>query len=504
MATERVGIIGAGISGIAHADVLTRLGYQVTLFERAARLGGVWAHSYPGVSLQNSALQYRVSSKPWHGDNERHPTGAEILTYLNELVQERGFDLRLEHEVVSAREAEGGGWQLQVRGPAGEVQAERFDRLVVSVGQYTEGKHRPSFPGQEQFTGAVLTERDVHDLARFDGKRVVVLGFGKSALDMATAAAKRAAAVHHVFRTPRWTIPRWIFGVHYTRLLFNRFGSVMMPAWTHPTAVERALHRQRFVIDGFWSGLRALFAFIARRQAGPAGAERVAKVLPTHPLVPDLRSAAALAPDDYYGLIGSGAIEPHQAEIAAFTPAGVRLSDGTELDADVVVLSVGSEPPRFPFLSDAHRALLESEPDGVQLYRHVVHPRIPTLAFAGFNHGFMHVPAAELGALWLAATWRGELELPPVDEMERAVEHIRDWKRANTTFEPSRSCAVSTRYQQYLDVVLQDLGLSPYRKLPNVVAEVFARYGADDYAGVVDEYLRRGPRAPRRPVPLPT
>jgi hypothetical protein len=126
------------------------------------------------------------------------------------------------------------------------------------------------------------------------------------------------------------------------------------------------------------------------------------------------------------------------------------------------------------------------------------------VGFAGFNHGFMHVPAAEIGALWLAALWRDELELPPLEQMERDVAHVQAWKRAHIHFESSRSCAVNTRFQQYLDIMLADLGISPYRKLPNVLAEAFSAYRPADYADVVDEFLARRPAPSRRPVALAT
>ena len=498
-------IIGAGISGIAYADVLGRCGFEPVLFERAPRVGGVWERAYPEVSLQNSRDEYHLSSFPWPSPPTLHPTGAEIRRYLEEAVRARKLDVRLSHEVVSARAA-GGGWDLAVRRD-GETQAHRFDRLVVSIGQYSEGKHRPVLAGEETFSGRVLTERDVKDLSIFDGRRVVVVGFGKSALDMACFAAGRGAEVHHVFRTPRWTLSRSILGLHFTRLLFNRFGSVMMTSWTHPTAIERGMHRAKPIIQGFWSGLQALFRSIIRkagRGAGDGAMARLDAVTPSHALITDLRSATALAPDDYYRLVATGRIQPHRAEVGELSSDGLTLSTGEALKCDLVMLSVGSRPPSFPFLADEARALLESEPDGAQLYRHLIHPRMPDVGFAGYNHSFMHVPGVEVGALWLAALWRGELTLPPVEEMEAAVEHIRAWKRANITFEPSRSCAVSTRFQQYLDILLQDLGVSPYRKLPNIFAEIFARYNAADYAGVVDEYLARPPRSPRRPVPLPT
>lgn len=504
---KRVAIIGAGISGLAHADVLERCGFAVALFERAPRLGGVWATAYPAVSLQNTWWGYHLSSFPWPFVPDEHPTGAQILQYIEALVEARKFDVRLSHEVVSARQASDGGWTVVARSVEGE-KTEHFDHLVVSVGQYSEGKHTLELDGASSFSGTILTERELGDVSRFDGKRVVVVGFGKSALDMATFAAGRAAAVHHVFRTARWTLPRSIFGVHYTKLLFNRFGSVMMTGWTHPTAVERFLHRRKSFVGSFWRMLERAFTRIIRREGsghGPAGNARIAAVLPEHPLLPDLRSAAALASPGYYRQVGAGAIEPHRGDVVGLYEGGVRLSNGKELAADVVVLSVGSRTPCFPFLDENARTLLEAEDDGVQLYRHVVHPRLPTtLGFGGFNHGFMHVPAAEIGALWLAALWRGELVLPPIADMERDIEHVRAWKRENIHFEPSRSCAVNTRFQQYIDIMLADLRLSPYRKLPNLFAEVFAPYRPSDYAGVVDEHLKQPRRQPLVPVALPT
>ncbi|HND34608.1 MAG TPA: NAD(P)/FAD-dependent oxidoreductase, partial [Myxococcota bacterium] len=207
---KTVAIIGAGISGLAHADVLQRCGFQVQLFERDSRVGGVWARAYPGVSLQNSAPQYHLSDRPWPFTPDEHPTGAQILRYLEELVVARKLQVHLKHEVLQARERAEGGWRLEIRGPEGE-RTEDFDHLIVSIGQYTEGKNRPKLPGEESFGGQVITERDVHDLSVFSGKKVVVVGFGKSALDMACFAAAQKATVAQVFRTPRWTLPRTIF-----------------------------------------------------------------------------------------------------------------------------------------------------------------------------------------------------------------------------------------------------------------------------------------------------
>ena len=112
--------------------------------------------------------------------------------------------------------------------------------------------------------------------------------------------------------------------------------------------------------------------------------------------------------------------------------------------------------------------------------------------------------AAELGALWLAAVWRGDLELPTAAQQRECIEQIRSWKREHVQFEPSRSCAVSTRFQQYIDAILIELGQTPYRKLPNPFAEIFARYGGSDYSGIVERVRNEPPPEPRQCHPFIT
>jgi hypothetical protein len=222
-----------------------------------------------------------------------------------------------------------------------------------------------------------------------------------------------------------------------------------------------------------------------------AAQERLKTLIPEHKILMDFRSSGALGPENYYPLVAEGKILPYRSEIECFSHETVQLKNGLVIPCDMVVLSTGYRTPAFPFLPGKYRAILEAENDGPQLYRHLLHPRIPRLAFAGFNHGYMHVPAAEIGTQWLCATLCGELELPSAEEMERSIEYVRKWKRANIKFENARSCAVSTRFQQYIDILLKELEVSPYRKLPNLLAELFSRYEASDYKGIYEEYERK-------------
>jgi hypothetical protein len=504
---SRIAVIGAGISGIAAANILRKNGFVPVIFEKFDRIGGVWATAYPEVRLQNIYTQYHLSDFDWPFKPELHPTGEQIMRYLSAAVQHHRLEIRLNHEILETKE-QPEGWSVRYRNREG-VHEEPFPYLLLAAGQYTDGKNTPQFLDQEQFMGNIFTERDVSSLDVFHGKRVVVVGYGKSALDMATLAAERSREVHHVFRDANWLIPEWILGAHFTYALFTRFGNVMMTSWAQPTAIERFLHNNlKFVISGFWDLIQSIVRYqLIRNGRGKdeAAQKRLKTLIPEHKILMDFRSSGALGPENYYPLVAEGKIFPYRSEIECFSRDAVQLKNGQVIACDVVVISTGYLTPAFPFLPDKYRLLLEAEKDGVQLYRHMLHPHIPRLAFAGFNHGYMHIPSVEIGTQWLCAYLRGELELPSTEEMERSIEHIRRWKRDNIKFEKARSCAVSTRFQQYIDILLMELKVNPYRK-SNPIAELFSRYEASDYHGIFEEYERARTKrtGPLKTLPLHT
>lgn len=484
-----------------------RYHHEVVIFERSSSFGGVWAQTYPQVRLQNTAEHYHICDFPWPFPPDEHPTGEQIQRYLQAVVDDFGPDIRLQHEITALREQDG-GWLVEGRTPHGPI-SERFDYAVVASGQFTQDKPQLALPGQERFAGAVLTERDIRDLDILANKDIVIVGFGKTAVDMASFAAERGARVHHVFRDPRWLLPRRIMGLHFKHFLFNRMSTLMIPSWVHPTPAERFLHeRMQPVVSSFWQ----MVSFVLRMQAGlhgfyrdPEVRRRLELLVPEQSIAFQMRSALAVLPEPYIPAVVQGRILPYRAELAGFDESGVELDDGRTIACDMVMLAVGSKSPQYPYLPQHYQDLLGHEEDGVQLYRHILHPRIPRIAFPGCNHSFLHVPTIMVSMLWLCAQLRDEIELPEPAQMEASIERIRDWKRANALFEPTRSSAVSTRFHQYLDVLLGDLGVRPYRK-SNPLAELLVAYTAGDYGGVFDEYdrVRKHRAGVNRPLPLDT
>src|SRR5919106_5560934 len=327
---SRVAVIGAGISGIAAAQILKKNGFVPVIFEKFEKIGGVWATAYPEVHLQNIYTQYHLSDFDWPFKPDLHPTGEQIMRYLKAAVEHLELDIRLGHEVLEMKE-QTEGWLLRYKNDSG-IHEELFDYAIPAAGHYTDGKNNPQFLDQDQFKGKIITERDVTSLDIFNGKRVVVVGYGKSALDMATLTAERSAQVHHVFRAANWLIPEWILGAHFTYALFTRFGNVMMTSWAQPTAMERFLHqRLGFVISSFWDFVQSIVKFqLDRNGKGKDNAEneRLNVLIPEHKILMDFRSSGSLGPENYYPLVAEGKIFPYHSEIECFSHDAVQLKNG--------------------------------------------------------------------------------------------------------------------------------------------------------------------------------
>jgi cation diffusion facilitator CzcD-associated flavoprotein CzcO len=165
---SRIAVIGAGISGIAAANILKKNGFVPIIFEKYEKIGGVWATAYPEVHLQNIYTQYHLSDFDWSFKPDLHPTGEQVMRYLTEAVHHHQLDVRLNHEVLEMKE-EADGWLLRYKNNRG-IHEESFAYVLLAAGQYTDGKNLPQYMDQELFKGQIITERDITSLDTFNGK----------------------------------------------------------------------------------------------------------------------------------------------------------------------------------------------------------------------------------------------------------------------------------------------------------------------------------------------
>src|SRR5690606_1686882 len=145
-----IAIIGAGFAGLSSAKVLSDFGHDVTVFEKAPDVGGVWSATrrYPGLCTQNNKGTYYLSDLPMPADYPEWPSGEQVQRYLADYASRFGLDekIHLNTEVQSAEPRAEGGWTLSVMNThTGERTEHTCDKLVVANGIFSQ-PFIPSYP----------------------------------------------------------------------------------------------------------------------------------------------------------------------------------------------------------------------------------------------------------------------------------------------------------------------------------------------------------------------
>ncbi|MDG4810641.1 NAD(P)/FAD-dependent oxidoreductase [Micromonospora sp. WMMD1120] len=462
----RIAVVGAGFAGLSAAKVLRQGGFDVTVFEKAPDVGGVWSRTrrYPGLHTQNDKGTYHLSDLPMPADYPQWPSGAQVQRYLESYVETFGLAdaLRLSTEVVSAELVNHEtGWLISSR-PAGAPEPltmERYDHLVVANGIFSDPLV-PTFDGHAAFAaagGRVLAAGEFHDVEEARGRNVLVVGYGKSACDVTVPVSEVAAATHVVARGLLWKMPRKLGGVlNYKYLLLTRMGEALF-RYLRLRGFERFLHGpgdglRRSMVDGVGA--------VATRQLRL----RQLGLVPDGAFEDIARSTVSLVTEGFFERVADGRITVHRDQtitellVDGGRPAA-RLADGTVLTADLVICGIGFRQ-QVPFLDEAVRARLQDEAGNFLLHRQILPIGVPRLTFAGYNSSFFSPLSAEMAAVWTAAYLRGGITLPPEDVMRAEVRARLAWMTARTGGRHARGTAIIPFSMHNIDEVLDELGLN--------------------------------------------
>jgi cation diffusion facilitator CzcD-associated flavoprotein CzcO len=484
-----VAIVGAGVAGLATAKTLLAAGLDLTVFERAERVGGVWADGYVGFGVQVQKELYQFADWPLPDDAPNFTPGPIFQRYLEGYADHFGIrpHLRLGAKVTALAPRRGSlpGWRLSWRQDGKESHAD-FDLIVIATGLYSETPNIPRIAGAERFTGRTLHISDLKTRAPLEGRRVAVLGYGKSATDAALAAADCAKETHLVFREPHWPVPRNLAGlVPFKWGMLSRMTASLVTPYLHPSPLARWLHAIGKPLPWvFWRLVEWLL--IVQWGLGTHIA-RGRNLIPSTPVEIDCFGESTMVPrPDLYRAIRQGRIIAHRSEIAAFTPTGVILADGDSLGVDRVVFATGWRS-EHAVLPPAVRAVLGSDDDGFYLYRHMLHPDVDNLVFVGRASSFSSILTYCLQARWLAELLAGRVRLPERAAILEEIERMKAWKRAWMPKSTARGARVLLHMMHYHDELLVDFGADPLRKR-GVLAplkEVLHPYQPSDYRDIV-------------------
>lgn len=357
----RVGIVGAGMSGLLAAHRLRLVGVDVVVFEKNDDVGGTWFdNTYPGcrVDVPNHLYSYSFAHTTWP---QHFSDQATLLAYFREFATDTGVrdDVRFGTEVLGATWSdEAQTWAVEVRaGGTGDGPTEivEVNALVSAVGQLNR-PHLPEIPGIEDFTGPWFHSARWDHSVDLTGKRIAVIGTGASAAQFIPAVAEQAADLVIFQRTPNWLAPTpdyhddvepetaWLqavlpeYGDWYRLWLFWRMhegltsAAEVDPEWSSPTGSVSLLNEMVRM---------GLVEYLEEQFAGHP--DLLEKVVPTYPpiakrIVRDNGVWARTLTADHVHLV-TDAIE-------AVTPTGVR-AEGVDHEVDVIIYGTGFTASEF-------------------------------------------------------------------------------------------------------------------------------------------------------------
>ncbi|MEJ2869874.1 NAD(P)/FAD-dependent oxidoreductase [Actinomycetospora sp. OC33-EN08] len=421
----RIAVVGAGVAGLCTAKVLAAAGHDVVVIDRTPDVGGVWSATrrYPGLCTQSAKDTYAFSDHPMPAEFPEWPDGEQVQAYLASYAERFGVDrlLRLGTEVVRAEQLDA-GWRITTRPVDGGPElTETVDHLVVANGVFSEPA-LPAFAGLEDFTtagGRVASSSGFADAGSLDGAHVVVVGYGKSACDVAVAVADSAASTDVIARQLLWKVPRHIGGVlNFKHLLLTRMGE----------ALFRYIRLQGFekVIHGPGRHVRARMMASVGAIAARQDRLRELDLLPRGRFEDIVRGAIGLTTEGFFERVRSGAIRVRRDRVVVrlLEKEGaphVELDDGTVLRADLLLCATGFRQGVGFLDPDLHARLLD-ERGNYRLYRQILPVDVEDLSFAGYNSSFFSPLNAEMAAVWIAARLAGRLALPEKEAMRAHVD----------------------------------------------------------------------------------
>lgn len=207
MKTFNTIIIGAGQAGLAAGYFLKKEGLDFLILE-ATDIGGSWSAYYESLQLFTPAEYSSLPGLPFSGDPERYPTRDEMTGYLQKYAAHFALPVKKNTQVERV-EKHGDVFVLETSNGTYQSQS-----VVVAAGPFNE-PHIPTLPGVGDFIGITLHSHEYKNTEQFLGKRVVVVGRGASAVQIATELAEVADTTLAVTRPVKF-IPRSILGKDIT------------------------------------------------------------------------------------------------------------------------------------------------------------------------------------------------------------------------------------------------------------------------------------------------
>jgi len=447
---KTIGIIGAGLSGLVAAKTCLEYGYDVKLFEKETELGGVWSSSrrYPGVTPQNTKDTYYFSDFQMPEHFDEWPRGEDVQAYLEAYAKK--FDvfplINFSHEITNT-DFQNNKWIINGRN-ATTIFTVEVDFLIICNGTFSD-PFIPSLPGMESFIeagGQVLHSSQFQLTEQSKNKRLVVVGYSKSAHDVVTAGSETATSTHLLFREAKWKMPRYIRGINVKYIILSRFGEALIKPEQH-NFMERFIYK----IGLAKRMLAGMEKYISKRQKlNEAG------LLPKASIKDQAFGEVTLETPHFFERVQQGKIITKQTEIVSLQGKQLILSNGEQLECDLLVFATGFNQI-IPFLPNQFLNKFIDPQGNYLLYRHILPVAVPSLAFVGYNTSIQCPISSEFGALWLCEYLKGRIAKPSIEQMKESTAAFIKWRSKFRPNGSSRGLSTMPGTIHHVDMLLKDM-----------------------------------------------
>jgi cation diffusion facilitator CzcD-associated flavoprotein CzcO len=336
---KRVAVIGGGVAGLQTARALSRRGKEVVIFEKSNNVGGVWKANYDDFGLQvpNELYEFPEFPYPAGTEWEKFPCGPQVQQYIESYCEHFGLKsmIRLNAGVSKVELGSGGnGWNVFASSNGETPKEEHFDFVVVATGMYGSPPHIPKVPGRADFEGDIYHSANFFDASVCQGKNVVVIGGGKSAVDNAVSGARHGISSTLVFRTAHWPVPRYLCNLVPFKLgTYSHFGNFMLPTYFDVTNIAWYFHSVLTPLKWAWWRIVELMFRFQFRLSGD--------MVPDTPIEFDVFSGGQILNYNFRDMLNDGKVRAIKSSVEKLHPKHVELQDGTKLPCDVLVFGTG-------------------------------------------------------------------------------------------------------------------------------------------------------------------
>jgi putative flavoprotein involved in K+ transport len=207
-AVHDVLVVGGGPAGLSAAYDLVRAGRTPLVLERTRAVGDVWRHHYDGLRLNTGRVLSRLAGESIPRKAGGWPSRDDFVRHLEGFPARGGFEVVTGVEAQRVTRATSGQWEVH----AADGRVFRAGTVVVATG----GSRVPVVPawtGLDTFRGRILHASAFRSAAEYRGQRVLVIGSGNSAAEIASRLTEHAAEVTCAVRTPPHLLPKSVLGI---------------------------------------------------------------------------------------------------------------------------------------------------------------------------------------------------------------------------------------------------------------------------------------------------